>query len=76
MVLMDDKKRGLYRKYKVERMDGGTDEGQKHEHCHYFVLDLTHDKHARLALYAYADSCRKEYPFLADDLIVKAGKIK
>jgi hypothetical protein len=73
---MDDKKRGLYRKYKVERMDGGTDEGQKHEHCEFFVLDLTHDKHARLALFAYADSCRKEYPKLATDITKKAMEMK
>lgn len=74
--MIGDKNRGLYRKYKVERMDGGSDEGQKHEHCQYFVLDLTHDKHARLALYAYAESCRLEYPLLASDLVRKAGKIK
>lgn len=66
---MDDTKRGLYRKYsKVERSDGSTGPGGKHEKCEYFVLDLEHDKHAKAALKAYADSCAREFPELAKDL--------
>jgi hypothetical protein len=32
------------------------------------VLDVTHDPHAALALRAYAMSCLKDYPLLADDV--------
>lgn len=60
-----DQKRGLYRKYHVERLNDTTG---KHTNCPFFVLDLHHDPHALVALRAYADSCRAEYPRLADDL--------
>ncbi len=60
---MDDTKRGLYRKYsKIERDDGSTGPGEKHEKCEFFVLDLEHDKHAKAAIRAYAESCAKEFP--------------
>lgn len=65
---MDDTKRGLYSKYKIERNDGSSGPGGKHESCEYFVLDLEHDKHAKAALRAYAESCKKEFPELAKDL--------
>lgn len=68
-----DKDRGLYGKFRVERVDGSSAPGQKHHNCQYFVLDLTHDKHAPAALRAYADSCKAEYPKLADDLYKIAG---
>lgn len=67
---MNDTERGLYGKYKIERNDGSSGPGGKHEKCEYFVLDLEHDKHARAALKAYAESCKKEYPALAHDLFV------
>jgi hypothetical protein len=63
-----DTGRGLYRKFIVERTDGSSASGGKHEHCRYFVLDLDHDRHAPAAIRAYADSCRSEYPALAADL--------
>ena len=63
-----DATRGLYRKYLVERTDGSSGPGGKHERCKYFVLDLVHDKHALIALEAYAESCEVEYPSLYDDL--------
>lgn len=72
MKTKPDSERGLYNKFIVSRVDGS----KKHEHCDYFVLDLVHDKHARLALHAYADSCRKEYPRLAEDLTKRALEIK
>jgi hypothetical protein len=65
---MNDHSKGLYRKFNVERTDGTSALGGKHEGCEYFVLDLTHDKHAMPALQAYAASCAREYPALADDL--------
>jgi len=59
---MNDAERGLYRKYKVERNDGSSGPGGKHEKCEYFILDLEHDKHAKAALKAYADSpAQKEW---------------
>lgn len=56
-----DTQRGLYGKYKVERIDGKP-------RGPYFVLDYAHDPHAVAALLAYADSCEAEFPALAADL--------
>jgi hypothetical protein len=66
----DKRTEGLYPegKYYVERLDGRGGRGEKHEHCQYFVLDVTHDSYSRDALLAYADACESEYPLLADDL--------
>jgi len=63
-----DARRGLYGKYTVERTDGGSEPGEKHERCRYFVLDLTHDPFTAAALRAYADACQAEFPKLALDL--------
>lgn len=71
-----DKERGLYRKYKVERIDGSSGPGRKHEHCEYFVLDLTHDPFAAAAITAYAEACLMEYPELAADLMDRIEKRK
>ncbi len=70
---VSDRDRGLYDKFYVERRDGKSAAGEKHYGCDYFVLDLTHDPHAIPALRAYAASCLKEYPLLADDLFRKAA---
>jgi NTP pyrophosphatase (non-canonical NTP hydrolase) len=59
---------GLYDKFRVSRTDGKDAPGGKHHGCFHYVLDATHDKHARPALLAYAASCEKEYPALAADL--------
>jgi len=64
----NDTKRGLYGKYYVERADGGSRPGKKHNGCFYFVLDTTHDKYAKPALKAYAEACEVEYPELAKDI--------
>ncbi len=64
---------GLYSKFfGIKRTDGKHRKGQKHEHCEYFVLDLTHDPFAVPALLAYAKACKKDYPKLASDLAEKA----
>lgn len=63
---------GLYNKFTVTRTDGRHAEGEKHAACDYFVLDLSHDKHALPALAAYAESCKSEYPLLSADLRGKA----
>jgi len=65
---MIDEERGLYGKYFVRRTDGSSEPGGKHEHCEYFVLDLTHDPKAPAALAAYAQQCAEDYPLLYDDL--------
>lgn len=59
---------GIHRKYVVTRTDGSSEEGGRHEHCAYFVLDLEHDEFVIPALRAYAKACRKVHPGLADDL--------
>lgn len=59
-----DNEVGLYNKYLVERID----RSEKHRDCEYFVLDITHDPHARAALHAYAVSCSQDHPKLAEDL--------
>lgn len=60
-----DRQRGLYQKYRVERLN---DPAGKHAECPFFVLDLRHDYHARIALIAYIESCHNEFPQLAEDL--------
>lgn len=64
----DSKNRGLYNKFIVNRADGKSEPGEKHDGCEYFVLDLTHDKFAPSALRAYASACAGEYPALSADL--------
>lgn len=67
--------RGIYKKFRVSRVDRKDRPGQKHHGCHYFVLDMDHDIHALAALSAYAASCRKEYPLLARDLQVEVAEM-
>lgn len=71
-VAIPDTKRGLYRKFDVSRTDGSSNPGGRHHGCKYFVLDLTHDRYAKVALLAYADACRADFPKLADDLAALA----
>lgn len=68
--MRNDQTRGLYRKFKVERTDGKSAPGEKHDGCEYFVLDMDHDKHAHAAIVAYVQSLENtgEYPGLAADL--------
>ena len=66
--MADDRERGLYGKYIVERSDGSSGPGGKHERCDYFVLDLVHDPFAIPSLRAYADACEATLPHLAADL--------
>lgn len=67
-----DKQRGLYRKYELRRVN--EDGSLRYVVADpFFVLRYTTDPHARVALEAYADSCRDEYPVLADDLYHALG---
>lgn len=68
--MVDDADRGLYGKFFVSRLN---DEVGKHTNCDYFVLDLVHDRHAKMALLAYAASCADEFPLLAKDLLDRCG---
>jgi hypothetical protein len=63
-----DKTRGIYKKFLVSRFDKTDELGGKHHRCQYFVLDCSHDPHAKAALEAYEKSCREEYPLLAKDI--------
>jgi hypothetical protein len=65
---VDKREAGLYNKFHVERMDGQSVPGEKHDGCEYFVLDITHDPHAKAALLAYAESCKTDCPLLSHDL--------
>lgn len=56
---------GLHGKYRVEKVD---DSNGKHKNCTFFVLDLTHDFHARVAARAYAIACMQDNPKLSKQL--------
>lgn len=65
-------KQGLFRKFTVQRTDGKDQTIlDKHYNCEYFVLDLTHDPAARVAVKAYAAAIEETHPYLARDLRVK-----
>jgi hypothetical protein len=70
-----DRARGIYEKYVVQRTDGATENGRKHEHCHHFVLDVDHDPLAVPCLSLYADICGTSYPQLARDLRKLIGNL-
>jgi hypothetical protein len=63
-----ERQMGLYNKYCVTRNDETDKIGEKHHGCQYFVLDLTHDPHAKSAILAYARACRETHPALSKDL--------
>lgn len=74
-MMPDKKSMGIYAKFEVRRIDGSDAPGGKHHGCDYFVLDLTHDQHARAAILAYADSCEADgYSALARDLRAKVER--
>lgn len=63
-----DNTRGVYEKFRVERTDGRSAPGEKHDGCAYFVLDLDHDPYAIPALRAYAEACAATHPGLSADV--------
>lgn len=65
---LTNRAQGAYRKFDVRRTDGSDQLGGKHHGCEYFVLDVTHDPHAKAALQAYADACENTHMFLAADM--------
>ena len=73
---MGDKIKGIYNNFRIERTDGKSAPGEKHDGCEYFVLDLDHDPYAAAALEAYAVACRKEYPQLSLELMATSGAFR
>lgn len=65
--------RGLTGKFGVWRTDGADMPGGKHHGCDYFVLDLTHDHAAVVAVLAYADAVAETRPRLAVEIRVRYG---
>ncbi|ADE12175.1 hypothetical protein [Sideroxydans lithotrophicus] len=70
----DQHQLGLYHKFNITRTDGKDAPGEKHHGDEHFVLNLTTDKNAILAIVAYADACEAEYPLLAADLRAKINQ--
>lgn len=63
------RRQGVVQKYYVDRVDGANDDPtSKHFNKDYFVLDPIDDPFARVALKAYIEACKDEYPYLAHDL--------
>lgn len=60
---------GLYDKFAVVRKDGKV----KHRYCDYFVLDMSHDPHAKKAMVSYVASLERagDHPLLAQELTDK-----
>ena len=58
--------KGLYVKYEVEKVDGTPID----DNAQYFVLSPDTDRHARIALAAYAESVRMEDPQLSGELAI------
>lgn len=63
----------LHDKFRVSRTDGTDAPGGRHDGCEYFVIDVTHDEHARRALAAYADACAVNRPKLAASMRQRWG---
>lgn len=61
----------LHCKYEVRRV---KDPSGRHGECEYFVLDLSHDRAARLAALVYADESGD--PELRDELVGLVGRIQ
>lgn len=60
---------GLFQKFDVRRTDGSDSISGKHQGCEYFIIDISHDQHAKAALLAYAESCKETHPQLSKDMI-------
>lgn len=59
---------GYYEKYNVSRKDGRDQPGGDREGAQYFVLDLSHDRFARLAMNVYLAVSRSELPALTQSM--------
>ena len=64
-------------KYSVQRTDGRSGPDEKHEFCHYFVIDLDHDPCAVAALEAYAAALHgRRGTIFAEDIRVLIASLK
>jgi hypothetical protein len=76
---MNDTERGLYAKYRVQKIIRGKDQrGEEVENLlpvktEYFVLKAG-DPYAPIALLHYAEACEQTYPQLARELKAMAGR--
>ena len=61
---MPESNRGLFNKYKIERIDGKPGR----ENCQYFVVDVCHDPYAHAAIRGYIDALPDEFAMLKADL--------
>lgn len=61
---MPEQSKGLYNKYKVERIDGKPGR----ENCQYFVVDVCHDPYGPAAVRAYIDALPDDFAQLKADL--------
>jgi uncharacterized protein YegL len=61
---MEREPKGLYPKYKIVKTDGTPVDPK----AQYFTVRIDTDRHARVAVRAYIESCREENPELARDL--------
>ena len=57
--------KGLYKKYIVQKADGSDVDPS----AQYFVLRVDADRHAKKALWVYANSIKDENPELACDIV-------
>lgn len=67
---MNDREKGIYEKFRVERVD--PEAQARHSNCFHFVLDLECDRYAAAATKAYAEACAGERPQLAMELMDRA----
>lgn len=66
---MVDKDEGIHHKFNVERTDGSSAPGGKHENCFHWVLDTVHDPFSAPAIQGWAEAAGKEgYYTLAGEL--------
>ena len=63
--MSNDRKSGLFNKYIIKKVDGGEIDPD----AQYFVLRLDNDRHAQVAAFTYALSCKADNRQLADQLV-------
>lgn len=75
---VDQRSRGLYPKFRVERLDGRDLWDGDRADADYFVLDLDYDDPRSVipAIKQYARGCAEKYPALSQDLLRKVHAIK
>lgn len=75
MVVDRDEDRRFYQKYNVQRLNRLNDRTGRYDGCEFFVLDLDHDRYAKIALLAYAGACEEEFPLLSRNLLERCKRM-